>query len=266
MDTIFLKLGGSLITDKTKVEVVRGDVLSRLATEIAKARRENSSLRLLLGHGSGSFGHVAAAKHGTRQGVANAAGWRGFAEVSDAAARLNRLLMTALLAADVPAVSLPPSASVLCENGRIQQIAVENVEAALDAGLLPVIYGDVAFDSVRGGTIVSTEEVMMAMVGRLRPSWLLLAGETAGVYDTQQQIIPTISQDNYAVVAAALRGSRGTDVTGGMATKVEGMLALLGQFPHLSVRIFSGLESENVRQTLLNPAQAGGTLLQATDI
>ena len=135
--------------------------------------------------------------------------------------------------------------------------------AALDAGLLPVIYGDVAFDSVRGGTIVSTEEVMMAMVGRLRPSWLLLAGETAGVYDVQQQIIPAISQANYADVVAALGGSRGTDVTGGMATKVQGMLSLLGQFPHLSIRIFSGLAPNNVHQTLLNPAQAGGTLLHA---
>lgn len=263
MNTIFLKLGGSLITDKTKAESVRTNVLQRLAAEIAQARQENPSMRLLLGHGSGSFGHVAAAKHGTRQGVSNAAGWRGFAEVSDAAARLNRWVMAALLAADLPAVSLPPSASTLCENGRIQQISVENVAAALDAGLLPVVYGDVAFDSVRGGTIVSTEEVMMAMVERLRPSWLLLAGETAGVYDLQQQLIPAISQKNYAAVAAALGGSRGTDVTGGMATKVQGMLSLLEQFPYLSIRIFSGLAPDNVRQTLLNPALAGGTLLHA---
>jgi isopentenyl phosphate kinase len=263
METLFLKLGGSLITDKTGVEQVRADVLARLAVEIAQARHENEAMQLVLGHGSGSFGHVAAAKHGTRQGVTDAAGWRGFAEVSDAAARLNRLVMAAMLAADVPAISLSPSASVICKDGRIQRIGVENVEAALAAGLVPVIYGDVAFDSLRGGTIVSTEEVMMAMVGRLRPSWLLLAGETAGVFDSEQQLIPTISKANYAEVAAALGGSRGTDVTGGMATKVNSMLALLEQFPHLSIRIFSGLEPNNVTQTILNPAQASGTLLYA---
>ncbi|MCP4417415.1 MAG: isopentenyl phosphate kinase family protein [Chloroflexi bacterium] len=266
MDTIFLKLGGSLITDKTKTESIRADVLARLAAEIAQARRENPTFRLLLGHGSGSFGHVVAAKYGTRQGVADAASWHGFAEVSDAAARLNRLVMAALLTADVPAVSLPPSASVMCENGRIQQIATENVQAALAAGLVPVVYGDVAFDSVQGGTIISTEEVMNALAGQLRPSWLLLAGETEGVFDLQQQIIPTISQSNYAEVAAALGGSHGTDVTGGMATKVQGMLALLEQFPHLSIRIFSGLEPNSVCQMLLNPTQAGGTLLHAADI
>ena len=76
IDTIFLKLGGSLITDKTQVETVRADVLTRLAAEIAQARRENTALRLVLGHGSGSFGHVAAARRGTRQGVADAEDWR----------------------------------------------------------------------------------------------------------------------------------------------------------------------------------------------
>jgi isopentenyl phosphate kinase len=139
---IFLKLGGSLLTDKTAVEAVRAAVLARLAAEIALARQALPGLRLLLGHGSGSFGHVAAARHGTRQGVSNPAQWRGLAEVSDAAARLNRLVVAALLAADVPALSLQPSASARCVNGRIQHLAPEPVEAALAAGLLPVVYGD----------------------------------------------------------------------------------------------------------------------------
>ena len=261
MGTIFLKLGGSLITDKTQVETVRADVLTRLAEEIAEARRENPTLRLVLGHGSGSFGHVAAARRGTRQGVADAADWRAFAEVSDAAARLNRQVLAALLGADVPAVSLQPSASVGRVNGRIQTIATQPVQAALNAGIVPVVYGDVAFDSVRGGTIVSTEEVMMALAGEIRPSWLLLAGETIGVYDQNGQVIPAISRANYAEIEAALGGSRGTDVTGGMASKVQSMLALIDQFPQLSIRIFSGLEPGNLGQTLLSPAEADGTRL-----
>ena len=261
--TIFLKLGGSLITEKTEVEAVRDDVLVRLAAEIAEARRENPALRLLLGHGSGSFGHVAAARRGTRQGVADAEDWRGFVEVSDAAARLNRRVLAALLAADLPAVSLSPSGSVMCTDGRIQTIASQNVQAALAAGLLPVVYGDVAFDSVRGGTIVSTEEVMMALAGEIRPSWLLLAGETTGVFNLEGRVIPAISQANYDEIETALGGSRGTDVTGGMATKVQSMLALVARFPQMSIRIFSGLAPGGLRQTLLNPEQENGTLLHA---
>src|SRR5690606_3643969 len=99
---IFLKLGGSLITDKTAEEQLRPDVLARLAEEIATARAVQPDLRLVVGHGSGSFGHVAAARYDTRAGVRGPEAWAGFAEVSASAARLNRLVGDALLAASVP--------------------------------------------------------------------------------------------------------------------------------------------------------------------
>ena len=68
---IFLKLGGSLITDKARPETPRLDVLRRLVNEIAEARQAAPTLRLLIGHGSGSFGHAAAARHATHLGASN---------------------------------------------------------------------------------------------------------------------------------------------------------------------------------------------------
>jgi isopentenyl phosphate kinase len=62
-EIVLVKLGGSLITDKTRPETVRAETLARLASEIAgafPACRE----RLVVAHGSGSFGHVAAERHG----------------------------------------------------------------------------------------------------------------------------------------------------------------------------------------------------------
>ncbi|MCA9975977.1 MAG: isopentenyl phosphate kinase family protein [Anaerolineales bacterium] len=265
MSLIFLKLGGSLLTDKTAVEAVRSDVLLRLAQEIHQARSAQPALRLLLGHGSGSFGHVATAKHGTRQGVQTAAQWHGFAEVSAAAARLNRLVVEALWAAGVTAVSLQPSASAMCVDGRIQSLALEPVRAAVQAGIVPVVYGDVAFDATRGGTIISTEEVMMALADMLplteRPSWLLLAGETEGVFDLAGAVIPRITPANFAAIRPALGGSRGTDVTGGMASKVQSMLQLTAAHPHLSIRIFSGLTPGTLAQVLADPETAVGTVI-----
>ncbi len=263
MSLIFLKLGGSLITDKTGVEAARPAVLARLAGEIQQARQANPGLRLLLGHGSGSFGHVAGAKYGTRQGVHTPQGWRGFAEVSAAALRLNRLVTEALLAAGIPAVSLPPRASVMCADGRITSMATPPIQAALAAGLLPVIHGDVAFDTMRGGTIVSTEELLAALAPKLRPAWLLLAGETEGVLDLAGEVIPRITPESLPQVEAALGGSRGTDVTGGMAAKVRDMLALVTEQPALRIRIFSGLRPGALRRLLAAPDTAVGTELSA---
>jgi isopentenyl phosphate kinase len=259
---IFLKLGGSLITDKTGMEQVRADVLARLAGEIQAACETNPHLKLVLGHGSGSFGHVHGARHGTRQGVHSAEQWYGFAQVSAAASRLNELVMTALLDAGLPALRLQPSASVHCIDGQIKEMAVGPVEAALAVGLLPVVFGDVAFDTVRGGTIVSTEEVLMFLAGRLRPSWLLLAGETPGVLDQVGQVVPLITEENFAAIAPALGGSRGTDVTGGMASKVRGMLQLVAAQSEMQIRIFSGLEPGQLEATLATPHTGSGTVIR----
>ena len=158
---VFLKLGGSLITDKSAARTPRPEVLSRLAQEIAGARQANPALRLLLGHGSGSFGHVPARQYGTRQGVRSPGQWRGFAEVWREANALNRLVVDALYAAGIPVVAFPPSASVTACDGRLAAWDIAPLRAALAAGLLPVVQGDAIFDTALGGTILSTEEVFI---------------------------------------------------------------------------------------------------------
>jgi len=171
---IFLKLGGSLITEKSKPETPRPEALRRLAAEVAEALRQDPGLRLLIGHGSGSFGHPAAARHGTHRGAAESPAWRGFAEVWAAAGRLNRLVVDALREAGVPVLGFPPSASTICESGAILEMAVEPIERALEAGLVPLVAGDVAFDRALGSTIVSTEKVFAFLApgsGRAAFSW-----------------------------------------------------------------------------------------------
>lgn len=262
-ELVFLKLGGSLITHKSGVEALRSGVLPRLAREIRDALSERPELRIVLGHGSGSFGHVAAAKYDTRLGVDSPAAWRGFAEVSDAAARLNAIVRRELLKADVPVLTLQPSATAHCRDGTILNLHSEPIEAALQAGLVPLIYGDVAFDVVRGGTIISTEEILAYLVPLFRPAWLLLAGKTGGVYDQDGNVIPAITPTNIGELGEALGGSDGTDVTGGMEGKVHTMLELVQKHRGLAMRIFSGLEPGCLRSVLLDPAAPAGTMIRA---
>jgi isopentenyl phosphate kinase len=262
-DVILLKLGGSLITDKTSAEAVRIDAITRLAQEIREALSSRPEMRLIIGHGSGSFGHVAADRHGTRLGVRTTSEWLGFAEVSDAAARLNSLVRRELLAAGVPALTFQPSASAYCAAGEIVHLAIDPIVGALDAGLVPVVYGDVAFDSTIGGTIMSTEEILSALAIKLKPRWLLLAGEAGGVYGAHGDVIAAITPDTLPDHAPALAGSHGTDVTGGMATKVTTMVRLAEQLPGLRIRIFSGSKAGEVRLALIEPEKASGTLITA---
>jgi isopentenyl phosphate kinase len=258
---VFLKLGGSLITDKRREATVRGEVLERLAGEVAAALDARPDLRLVVGHGSGSFGHFAGRRYGTRNGVESQEDWLGYAEVAAAAARLNRMVIDALLAAGVPVLGIQPSASARCHNGVLTALDLGPIRAGLAHGLVPLIYGDVALDEVLGGTIISTEEILIYLARLIRPGRILLAGEVGGVLDETGAIVPLLRPRDRSVIEAELGGSYGVDVTGGMWSKVDAMLALVAEQSGLEVRIFSGVDPGQLTRMLVDPAYAAGTLL-----
>jgi isopentenyl phosphate kinase len=258
-----LKLGGSLITDKNKKATFRQDVMARVAREIREALNALPDMQLIVGHGSGSFGHFEAKQHNTIVGVHSKNDWIGFTKVATAAAELNYLVAKELHAADVPALRIQPSASAIATDGKITSMNVTNIEQALNHGLVPLVYGDVAFDDVRGGTIISTETVFTYLVAQLPINRILLLGEVDGVYDTEQNVIPEITPDNFHHYESALSGSGGVDVTGGMLTKVEDMLELASHPPYPVIQIINGNKANIIRDALSNLPVVGTIIRQA---
>lgn len=262
-NVVFVKLGGSVITDKGSARAVRWDTLRRLASEIAAARREGHAGRLLIGHGSGSYGHWEAKRYGTHIGVRTAEEWRGYAAVSTAAAQLNRIVTDALATVGLPVQSIQPSASARCVDGRIIELDSSPVQVALAHGIVPVVYGDVALDCVRGGTIVSTEALFVFLAHRLDPAQIVLVGDVEGVFDDSGEVIPLISPATYTGVASASSRSGGIDVTGGMAAKVATMVELVCLRPRTLVRVVSGLVAGTLHETLCDPEAPYGTRIAA---
>lgn len=273
----FVKLGGSIITQKTEPDTARLDVIARLASEMRSALAysappagaEGASLPVVLGHGSGSFGHVVARRHGTHQGARTRAEWGGFAEVAAAAARLNRIVTDAFLDVGVPVWSLQPSASARCRAGDLRWLETRPVEEALARGLVPLVYGDVALDEVQGSTIISTEQIFAYLARRLRPARILLVGQVDGVFaadpvrEPGALPVPEISSGNWGQIKSALGGSYATDVTGGMLAKVEMMVDLVRELPGLRVHILSGESSGALEAALLSPPESSpGTLVR----
>lgn len=236
---LFVKLGGSALTDKTRPETLNAPVLSAVAQTLAHF---HATAPLLLGHGGGSFGHVWAARYATAQGITGPDSWWGVVRVADAMARLNRLVVQALIEAGLPAISLQPSASALACDGELQTLASEPAARLLAAHCVPVVYGDVVLDTAQGCAIVSTEAVFAALAARLLPRRMILVGEQA-VYDADPRTsadarpIARIDRSNYAAVLELLGGSHGVDVTGGMRSKVAAMWSLASAIPGLEVVI-----------------------------
>ncbi len=264
---IFVKLGGSLITDKRRPETARRKTLERLAGEIADlgVRRRAG---LVLGHGGGSFGHAAAARFGLNRGKLSAAQLPGVSVTQDRAAALHRMVIAALERAGLPGFSLAPSSFLVASAGRPVSAQVEPLLLALRGGLLPVVYGDVVMDREWGASICSTESAFLALARRLlrrgysirRILWL---GETEGIHDAGGSTLPRIRAGEVGRVLRQVGGARGADVTGGMAHRLRtaGALARLG-IPswildgRVRGRLTDALGGRRVPGTRVEPEQA----------
>ena len=240
---VFLKLGGSLITVKDQPHTPRLDVMERLAQEIAAARSADPGLRILLGHGSGSYGHVPASQFHTRQGVKTPQEWYGFVEVWRQAAELNHLVMDAMEKAGLPAIAFPPSAAVTACEGKVVAWNLEPLQGALMNQLLPVIYGDVVFDQALGGTILSTEDLFAYLVLTVTPPGCCLRGWSlacGAIIPANTHLLPEITPYSFTQVEMGLQGSVATDVTGGMLDKVRQVLSMVSAGARVERTIFSG--------------------------
>jgi len=258
----FLKLGGSLITDKAQPHFPRKAVIRRIAAELRSALEQIPETRILIGHGSGSFGHVPAKIFNTRLGVSTRDEWLGFAKVWYEASTLNKIIIDIFEKEKLPVVSFQPSSMIVTNHQKIKKWDLTPLESALNSRLIPVIYGDVIFDLSQGGTILSTEELFFHLAMHFKPEKILLAGREEGVYKgfpEKNQIIPRIDIKSFSSIQTMVGGSSSTDVTGGMLSKVETMLALTKKIPTLEIYIFSGNKPENIKNALMG--KKTGTLI-----
>lgn len=260
----FLKLGGSLITDKQTPLTARTDTIQRITSEIAFAVKQDPSLQLVIGHGSGSFGHAVASQHHTHSGGEGERYWQGFAEVWAAARALNEIVIHHLVQAGLPVIAFPPSAGVTAASKKITHWDKRPFASALSHNLIPIVQGDVIFDRDLGGSILSTEEVFLHLADDFKPERVLLAGLDKGIYANPEQpsnIIPRVSPSTINEIFPALSGAKAADVTGGMLAKVQLMLSLVQTHPDLTVHVFSGEQPGNIQKALAG--EVLGTLISA---
>jgi isopentenyl phosphate kinase len=217
--TTVLKLGGSVITDKSEPERVDDRALATVADAIAAAAVGG----LVVVHGGGSFGHHHAARHGvsTTDGTHDP---RAVDDIHGAMNRLNRAVLDALLARDVPAIPVHPLSLCRRDDGGTLALPAEPVATLLDEEFVPVLHGDLVAHAGAGATVVSGDELVTALASGLDADRVGMCSTVPGVLDDEGDVITRI--ESFEAVADALGASDATDVTGGMAAKVRALLDL----------------------------------------
>ncbi len=265
MELVLVKLGGSLITNKDKPYTARPEIMAQLVEEVSLIRHENPNLKLIIGNGAGSFAHQSAKKYNTIDGFLSDEEKIGFCFVHQDALDLNRILAKVFLQASLPVISLPPLTMVVTHNKKLFTSDFCTIENSLQAGLIPLVFGDVVLDKAIGGTVLSTDTLLaeLAKYFYLQHKFqvrLVNAGNYPGVRDKDGQVLSNITPANYSQIKVVLGKSESVDVTGGMAQKVEEFLAIssLG----IDCWIIDGNIPGNLAKAVLG-APTQGTLIRA---
>lgn len=226
-----LKLGGSVVTDKDERETIDVEALPEVARAIGAATAQHTTESdrqadhgdLIVVHGGGSFGHHHAARHG----VSRTEGTRdveAIRQIHDAMGRLNKAVLDFLGDAGVDAVPVRPFSAGHRDQTGTLDLHTDHVARMLDEGFVPVLHGDVMTHTGTGATIVSGDELVTELAEQLSATRVGLCSTVPGVLDDEDDVIDEIqSLDD---VSDYLGESESTDVTGGMAAKVDALLEL----------------------------------------
>lgn len=217
-----VKLGGSAITYKKGYKKARFGKIKELAKAIAVVWKKGGR-DLIVVHGAGSFGHSVVLKHRINDGIQTERQRTGYADTHSACSELSLFVVNALIDEGVPAVSISPATIIRQKNRRIASFNETIVKEYLEAGYLPVLYGDMVLDTELGGSVCSGDQIM-AWLGK-NAEFLVFVTNVGGVLDDKGEIIPEITKDNFPEVSKHLKEAH-KDVTGAMKGKLEELLGL----------------------------------------
>jgi isopentenyl phosphate kinase len=202
-----LKIGGSVITDKSSRETLDRKALERCAEKISDA-----SCRTVIVHGAGSFGHPHVKEFGLENGGTN-----GVRNVQLALEVLCAEFTGELESQGVGTTAIHPSS---CASADDLQPLARQVERVLETGLTPVLHGDLMPSGERF-KVVSGDRFLEALPEHLDFDAVGACSSTVGVLDSDGEVLHQVDGE-----IGHEHEQDSVDVTGGMAKKVERMSGL----------------------------------------
>ncbi|MDR1404794.1 MAG: isopentenyl phosphate kinase family protein [Candidatus Methanoplasma sp.] len=251
---ILIKLGGSIITDKSQYRTFNRYAVSRLCGEI-----KNSGESVLMVHGAGSFGHILAKKYSLQDGLTDFGQVPAVARVQYDVRELNLMVIKEMLNAGIPAMSVPPGSCFMMDNGKLTVGDSEIIRSALHMSIMPVMFGDVVFDRSTGFGICSGDQIVEVLCRIYSPKKVVFVSDVDGLYDTNPKSNPNsnlLTEVTSEILGRISDESSVDDVTGGVRAKAEAMLRMTaaerdcilvnGSVPG---RLYSSLKGERVIST-----------------
>lgn len=232
---VIIKLGGSALTDKSRIYTPRKQVIHKAASQVESICKKRS---VVLIHGAGSFGHIPVKKYGLRFGFKNTHQLRGLAVTKAKLLEWETILDDILLEHDVPLLPFITSNFLVATDGRICSAELKPIRGCLQLGCVPCAGGDIVTDLTRGFCIISGDQLAAYLALKLNASSLIFGVDVDGIFDSNPklnpdaQLLKKVSTTKALDLVQKATGEMSFDVTGGMAGKIrEAVIAVRKGIP-----------------------------------
>ena len=223
-EKIVVKLGGSLITDKTsqmpKIDKLQ---MSKIGSILNQEKYD-----LILVHGAGSYGHPIAKKYAIAQGSDGTTEQEeAVQETRKQVRELNQELCKYLNEEGMDIVPISPSLNMKTKGpNEIIDFPINMFDEVLNIGKTPITYGDVTDDERQGICVLSGDLLMSELSKIYKPLYSIFVMDQAGVFDgdpcnPESSVMPSINYDTVKILLNQNSSSPTIDVTGGLIRKVE---------------------------------------------
>lgn len=256
---VLIKMGGSVVTFKDRPESANYSAIEGVARAISLLQE----IPMIMVHGGGSFGHYWSVRYNmhTRPSSYDA---HGISVVHESMIILNQIIVNSLIKNGLNPYTI--SVFALTSGNRPLPPKINQIHTIAQTGLLPITFGDIIHISGGNYSILSGDVIMTMIAEILKPSKVIFAVNTDGVYSdiksrkTIHELTKTNITDSRSVRFTATSHTI-ADITGGMSRKVQEGFKIASR--GLDVMIVNGLKPDKITQAVRSgPEDFEGTVIR----
>lgn len=264
---LVLKLGGSLLTDKSTPYKLKEDNLEAIASEIKECIDLELIKSLVLVHGVGSFGHPPVLEYKLHKGFKSKDQLISMSKTQQIVNVFRKTIATTFLEEGVPINLMHASSMVVGDKMVISDYTFESLKGFLSLGMIPLIGGDMMYDESMGFSVCSGDQIAVVLSRVLPTKQLIFATDVPGVFDKDPksgenaQLLNEININEIEQLLSKTNKTTKTDASGKMQGKLISLTSIKDRIQEgLEVAIFSMDE----KGTLINYLK--GEKIEATKI
>ena len=245
-DLIVLKLGGSLLTDKSTAYKLREDVIKAVAVEIKECIDLRLIKSLVIVHGVGSFGHPPVLKYNLHKGFRNKDQLISMSKTQQIVNELRKAIAITFIEEGVPINLMHASSMIVGDKMIITDYTLNSLKGFLSLGMVPLIGGDMMYDTSMGFSVCSGDQLAVVLSRVLYANQLLFATDVPGVFDKDPktekhaQLLREINVNEIEQLFSKPNETAKTDASGKMRGKLLSLVSIKHQIQEgLEVAILS---------------------------